>query len=91
MNSESFSEHSSDLDWIGALYFSEWVELLPRKSRAEGAMSLSKNSAPSAAAAGGSGGGGGYMTYFDYHGIEPGAYYGVPYRQVSGLESFGLD
>ena len=44
-------------------------------------MSMSKNSGGSAAAATG-GGNGGYMTYFDYHGIEPGAYYGVPYRQV---------
>ena len=48
-------------------------------------MSMSKNSGGSAAAAAASGGvagNGGYMTYFDYHGIEPGAYYGVPYRQV---------
>ena len=49
-------------------------------------MSMSKNSGGSAAAAaaatGGGGNNGGYMTYFDYHGIEPGAYYGVPYRQV---------
>ena len=47
---------------------------------------MSKNSGGSAAAAatsGGVAGNGGYMTYFDYHGIEAGAYYGVPYRQVS--------
>ena len=49
-------------------------------------MSMSKNSGGSPAAAAASGGGagnGGYMTYFDYHGIEAGAYYGLPYRQVS--------
>ena len=45
-------------------------------------MSKSSGGSAAAAAATGGGGGGGYMTYFDYHGIEPGAYYGVPYRQV---------
>ncbi len=24
----------------------------------------------------------GYVPYFDYHGVDPNAYYGVPYRQV---------
>ncbi len=51
---------------------------------------MSKGSASAAAAAavapqgpgGGGGGGGGYLPYFDYHGIDPGAYYGIPYRQV---------
>lgn len=40
-------------------------------------MSMSKNSTSAA------GNSSGYLPYFDYHGIEPGAYYGIPYRQVS--------
>ena len=54
-------------------------------------MSKSSGGSAAAAAATGGGGGGGYMTYFDYHGIEPGAYYGVPYRQVRIEAPLGLD
>ena len=27
-------------------------------------------------------------TYFEYHGIEPGAYYGLEYRRVSNIRSW---
>jgi hypothetical protein len=33
-------------------------------------------------------------TYFEYHGVEPGAYYGLEYRRVSNFRAFrkfGID